>query len=101
MASQAATVTSSTFDVASSRSVTVKQNNADTRQIIKWLLEQDRESVCHNLNDWNKKNKQHAAEKMLHATGLFNKAGVDKKKTCDKIKSISYVTLNMEKILIK
>ena len=79
MASQAAIITSGTFDVASSRSVTIKWNDADTRQIINWLLEQDRESVCHNLNDWNKRNKQHAAEKMLHATGLVNKAGVDKK----------------------
>ena len=42
MASQAAIITSGTFDVASSRSVTIKWNDADTRQIINWLLEQDR-----------------------------------------------------------
>lgn len=88
MSSQAVIVSNGTFKAAgTTRSVTVKQNDTNTRQIISWLSEQDRESVCHNLDEWNKENKQHTAEKMLRATGLANKADVDKKKACNKIKS--------------
>ncbi|MCJ1427740.1 hypothetical protein MMC29_005645, partial [Sticta canariensis] len=81
MAFQAMAVFNDTSDVASNnRSTTVKWNNADTKQIISWLSERDGEGVRYNLDEWNKRNKQHAAKKMLRVTGLISKAGVDKKK---------------------
>lgn len=72
MASQAAVAPSGTpapSDITSSRSTTVKWNDSDTRLVISWLSERDGEGVRHNLDEWNKGNKQHAAEKMLRATG--------------------------------
>lgn len=73
------------------RSTTIKWNDADTREITTWLSERDGEGVRHNLDEWNKGNKQHAAEKMLRVTGLVSKVGVDKRKASDKIKGTVYV----------
>ena len=102
MASHAGTAPSGTSDIRSTtRSTTIKWNNTDARQIISWLSERDRDGVRHNLDEWNKGNKQHAAEKMLRVTGLIKKAGVDKRKACDKIKGIVvYIALSLRKLLI-
>lgn len=92
------------FDLGgATRSATVKWNDTDARQIVSWLSERDRAGVRHNLDDWNKGNKQHAAEKMLRVTGLSSKAGVDKRKACDKIKGAvdSQNALSRRRLLIE
>lgn len=71
------------------RSATIKWNDADIEQIISWLSERDERGVHCNLDEQNKGNKQHAAEKMPRWTGLINKAGVDKKKASDQIKGMN------------
>lgn len=48
-----------------------------------------------------KKNKYHAAEKILYMTKSNSKTGVDKKKACDKIKGTGYIVLSLKKILIR
>ena len=76
MASQAATASGIPVlsNIASTKSATIKWNDTDTQAIIDWLSKKDREGFWHNLDKWNKKNKQYAAEKMLYATELISKS---------------------------
>ena len=99
MASQAATA-SGTLNVANTRIATIKWNDINTQAIIGWLSEKDGEGLQYNLDKLNKRNKQHTVERMLRATGLISKSGVDKKKASDKIKGTVYIALSPRKFLI-
>lgn len=89
IAPQAAPAPPAPSDLTGSRSATIKWNEADTKPIVSWLSERDGGGVRHNLDEWNKGNKQHAAEKMLSCNRVDKtKEAWIRKKASDKIKGM-------------
>lgn len=63
----------------------IRWSDEDTKQIVDWLSERDEEGVLRNLDEWRKGRRDSAAQRMLKATGLIRKAGVNKAKALSKI----------------
>lgn len=75
----------------------IRWSNEDTRKIVDWLSERDEQGVSRNLDEWNKGKKELAAQRMLKATGLISKAGVNKAKALSKITGTGVIGVNQRK----
>ncbi|MCJ1423794.1 hypothetical protein MMC29_001679 [Sticta canariensis] len=63
----------------------IRWSDEDTKQIVDWLSERDEQGVLRNLDEWSKGRRDSAVQRMLKATGLIRKAGVNKAKALSKI----------------
>ena len=63
----------------------IRWSDEDTKKIVDWLSARDEQGVLRNQDEWSKGRQDNAAQKMLKATGLILKAGVNKAKAISKI----------------